>query len=165
MAASVYVQPLGFLNTRLVERVYAEHFARICRRRFEELQQRADSIFVYFFQRYRHIRAPRFYERIFCGAAFSFKQLPERFSSEERKVFHIFECRRYIRFAAEIFNFQERYNLIERPFRVKLYLRVLVGDAERFYRRLAGVNVLSRITFSFAERLCPELGIPVGDVF
>ena len=58
---------------------------------------------------------------------------------------------------------EEGHDLVVRAFGVELHLRVLVGDAERLDGRLADVAGRAGKRHVLAERLRPELRVPVGD--
>ena len=86
-------------------------------------------------------------------------------SAKERHVGNVFTAMGNGHFASVFFQRKEGDHLIERPFGVELYLRVLVGCAERLDGRLTDVAGSSVERHVLAERFCPKLAVPVGKEF
>ena len=67
------------------------------------------------------------------------------------------------RYGAEVFDLQEGDGLVERALGVELQLAVLIGYAQRLDRRGADVAGLAVQRHVLAQRLRPQLRVPVGN--
>ena len=66
---------------------------------------------------------------------------------------------------AVFFNRDESYCFVKRSVGVKLNLRMLIRNAERFYRSLSESQNLSVLHELFAQRFRPKLRIPIRHEF
>ena len=86
-------------------------------------------------------------------------------SAKESNVGDIFATVGDRHFASVLLQGKKGNDFIVRTFGVKLYLRVLVGNAKRFNGRLTYITGLAVKRFVFAKAFRPKLAISVCKVF
>ena len=106
-----------------------------------------------------------FGERVRRRCVFRLDKFFHRVAAQECHVGNVLTAVRDGHFTSIFFKGKEGDYLIVRAFRIKLHLRVLVGDAERFYGRLTDVAGLTVKSDVFAEGFRPKLTVPIGKEF
>ena len=155
---------LAQFDAGLVEGVDVVQLARVGRLHFEQIQQRADGLLIHAREANGAVRFAVLGQRQFGRPLLGVDQFVERVPAEILHGVEIGKRGRNRHGRAEFVHGQERDDLVERSFDVKLHDRMLVGHAQRFLGRLARVHPFARAIDAFAEALGPELTEPIRHV-